>query len=200
MGGSDVRVCFVGDSFVAGVGDPVCAGWAGRVAAVAHGAGVALTAYNLGVRRQTSTDIAKRWFAECAQRLPSGVDGRVVFSFGVNDTMEEDGVRRVPADASAANLVKMLGQAADRGWSALVVEPPPVDDDAHNTRIARLGDRFASVCAEEHVPFVRVHEQLRADEVWLREVRAGDGAHPSAGGYEAFAALVTPAWLDWLAD
>jgi lysophospholipase L1-like esterase len=29
----DVRVCFVGDSFVAGVGDPRHLGWAGRLAA-----------------------------------------------------------------------------------------------------------------------------------------------------------------------
>lgn len=35
----DLRVCFVGDSFVAGVGDPEQLGWAGRVAARTHSAG-----------------------------------------------------------------------------------------------------------------------------------------------------------------
>lgn len=28
----DLRICFLGDSFVAGVGDPRCLGWAGRLA------------------------------------------------------------------------------------------------------------------------------------------------------------------------
>src|SRR5690606_27298725 len=62
---NDLRICFVGDSFVAGVGDPEALGWSGRLTVDAHAAGVAPTAYNLGVRRQTSTDIAGRWQAEC---------------------------------------------------------------------------------------------------------------------------------------
>jgi lysophospholipase L1-like esterase len=51
---SDVRVCFLGDSFVAGVGDPHCLGWAGRLAALSHARGLLLTVYNLGVRRDTT--------------------------------------------------------------------------------------------------------------------------------------------------
>lgn len=35
----DLRVCLVGDSFVAGVGDPDHLGWVGRVAVRSHGAG-----------------------------------------------------------------------------------------------------------------------------------------------------------------
>jgi hypothetical protein len=32
----------------------------------------------------------------------------------------------------------------------------------------------------------------------MREVRAGDGAHPGASGYDELAALVAPQWRDWL--
>lgn len=78
----DLRVCLVGDSFVAGVGDPDHLGWVGRVAARSHGAGRPLTAYALGVRRQTSQDVADRWRAECTPRLPDGCDGRVVVAAG----------------------------------------------------------------------------------------------------------------------
>jgi hypothetical protein len=66
-------VCFVGDSFVAGVGDRLCLGWADRLAADAYADGVPLTAYNLGVRMQTPTDIRGRFLAECGPRLCPGM-------------------------------------------------------------------------------------------------------------------------------
>ena len=93
----DLPVCFIGDSFVAGVGDPQHLRWAGRLAARSWRAGRPLTAYNLGVRRQTSRDISHRWLSECQQRLPTTADGRVVFSFGVNDTTKDGTGPRVPA-------------------------------------------------------------------------------------------------------
>ena len=39
----DLRICFVGDSFVAGVGDPLCLGWPGRLAARTFADGQPLT-------------------------------------------------------------------------------------------------------------------------------------------------------------
>ncbi len=62
----DLRVCVVGDSFVTGVGDPEHLGWVGRLAARTHHAGLPLTAYSLGVRRQTSREVTDRWRAECS--------------------------------------------------------------------------------------------------------------------------------------
>lgn len=194
----DLRICFVGDSFVAGVGDPTALGWTGRLLAHAAVAGRQPTAYNLGVRRQTSTDIADRWQAECEPRLPAGTEARVVFSFGVNDTMVESGRPRVDADTSVAHLIDFLDTARGRGWSALVVAPPPIDDPAHNLRTAELGERFARVCAAARVPYAATHRLLAADETWCAEVRAGDGAHPAAGGYTAFADAVLPVWREWL--
>ncbi|MEV0294323.1 GDSL-type esterase/lipase family protein [Nocardia sp. NPDC050710] len=196
--GRDLRICLVGDSFVAGVGDARCLGWAGRLGALAHAEGLPLTAYNLGVRRQTSADILGRWLPECEQRLTSGTDARVVLSFGVNDSTHEDGVARVALEESAANLTKLLGQAAERGWPVLMVGPPPVDDLAQNARTAELDARFAECCANAGVPYVRVHRALRESAVWMREVRAGDGAHPGADGYDVLAELIAPHWREWL--
>jgi lysophospholipase L1-like esterase len=65
----DIRICFVGDSYVQGTGDDECLGWAGRLCASARRAGHNITYYNLGVRRETSTDITRRWLAECEPRL-----------------------------------------------------------------------------------------------------------------------------------
>ena len=106
---SDWRVCFVGDSFGQGVGDTTGLGWVGRVAAGAHAWDAGLTAYNLGVRRDTSADIAIRWQAECEARLPAeGVEAGVVFSFDANDTTVEDGRRRVPEEQSLEYLEQIL--------------------------------------------------------------------------------------------
>ncbi|MGV9674284.1 GDSL-type esterase/lipase family protein [Nocardia sp. NPDC003482] len=196
----DVRICFVGDSLVAGHGDRQCLGWAGRLAARAIGAGRPVVHYNLGVNGQTSLDIAARWERECAPRLPDGSDGRIVFSFGVNDTLADDGRVRVAAERSVAALTDVLRGAAGRGWSAMVVAPPPVDDDEQNARIEKLDARFGEVCAAERVPYVRVHQPLRQSEVWMRALRAGDGYHPGAPGYEEFAALIVAPWLLWLSD
>jgi hypothetical protein len=56
-----MRICFIGDSLVNGVGDPTGLGWVGRVATAARRRGHDITAYNLGIRRDTSGDIAVRW-------------------------------------------------------------------------------------------------------------------------------------------
>ncbi|WP_051684372.1 GDSL-type esterase/lipase family protein [Blastococcus sp. URHD0036] len=196
----DLRVCFVGDSFVAGVGDPEHLGWTGRLAARSERDGRPLTRYVLGVRRQTSAEIAARWAAECAPRLTGGDwESRVVLSLGVNDTTEEDGAPRLAPARSVAALGEMLTGAASAGWPVLVVGPPSVADDAQNQRIAALDDRFGSVCADSGVPYVPVARALAADPTWRREVATGDGAHPGSAGYAVLADLVSPHWERWLA-
>ncbi len=193
----DLRVCFVGDSFVAGVGDPEHRGWVGRVCARSTDAGLPLTAYNLGVRAQTSADVAARWHAECAQRLSADWDSRVVVSLGVNDTTIRDGRRRVAPERSPQYLAAILDGARAAGWPVLVVGPPPVADSAQNDRLAELDRGFAGTCADRDAPYVGVLTALAADHVWMREVAAGDGAHPAAAGYRAFADLVWPRWREW---
>ena len=195
----DLRVCFVGDSFVAGVGDPEHLGWVGRVAARSHQMGQPLTAYVLGVRRQTSRDVAGRWRAECAARLPDGCDGRVVLSLGVNDTTVEGGATRVAAVDSVDFLARILTGVRQAGWSVLMVGPPPVADSDQNERIAGLEASFSAVCDAAAVNFVPVFHHLAADQVWMREVADGDGAHPGAQGYQQLADLVWPRWYAWTA-
>jgi acyl-CoA thioesterase-1 len=195
----DLRVCFVGDSFVAGVGDPGHLGWTGRLAAASERDGLPLTRYVLGVRRQTSAEIAARWAAECAPRLTGPWESRLVLSMGVNDTTEEDGAPRLEPARSVAALGEVLAGADRAGWPVLVVGPPVVADDVQNQRIGALDDRFGSVCAGSGVPYVPVARALAADPTWRREVATGDGAHPGAAGYTALADLVLPHWERWLA-
>jgi acyl-CoA thioesterase I len=190
----DRRICFVGDSFIAGFGDPEHRGWVGRVVAESHHDGRPVTAYNLGVRMDTSEDVRRRLPAETAVRWVAGCDNRLVVSFGVNDTTEVDGATRVGPERSVTNLRWVAEHAAAHGVPLLVIGPPPVDDPAHNDRIEALDARFAQAV----FPYVSVFDALRIERGWMREVHLGDGAHPGAGGYGLLAELVLSAWQDWL--
>ena len=189
---------FVGDSFVAGVGDPQHRGWVGRLAERAHRIGAPITAYNLGVRRDTSGDILRRWADEVAVRRGAGAQERLVVSFGVNDTTDDGRSTRVAAESSVANLHTLLADAAAAGLPALMVGPPPVADPVQNRRIAALDAQFAAVCASTGAPYVTVFAPLRDAPLWMDEVAAGDGAHPAAAGYDLLTDLVEPAWQEWL--
>lgn len=193
-----MRICFIGDSFVNGTNDPDCLGWVGRACARARQRGIDLTVYNLGIRRDTSADIAARWQAEALARQPADQPGLLVFSFGVNDCAGgETGRPRLSFADSLAHARAILAEAA-RQRPTLLVGPPPIDDDAVNARTRALSAALAPLCRELKVPFLDIFAPLESHPVWRREVAAHDGAHPSAAGYEILAELVT-AWPEWWA-
>lgn len=201
MNNSQVKslcICFVGDSFVNGTGDPECLGWVGRICAAAQQQGHDITCYNLGIRRDTSAAIARRWRNEVLLRLPPEYEGRLVFSFGVNDTSLEDGSTRVAFDASVENARSILSQARQL-CPTLMVGPPPIADEAQNTRIARLSEALGLVCADLAVPYLDVFAPLWQSTTWMSEVAAHDGAHPRSAGYALFVRLVQgwSAWEAW---
>jgi lysophospholipase L1-like esterase len=192
---TDIRICFIGDSSVNGTRDPRCLGWTGRVCATAIQQGYPITYDNLGIRRETSADIAARWREECARRLPPNVDGRVVLSFGANDTTIEQGRQRLSLDATLHHL-RVIVQDARQHYPTLIVGPPPVGEAAHNARIAALCYAMGAVAQELGVPYLPVCERLVQAQTWVQEAAQYDGAHPRQGGYAALAALVQP-WPAW---
>ena len=131
--------------------------------------------------------------------MPAGLRQPAAADRRVNDTTLERGGPRVTPTASAAKLGDLLAQVPETGWPVLVIGPPAVDDEEQNERSAVLDVAFARVCAQHQVPYVGVLPALREHQVWRRQVREGDGAHPGAEGYEALAALLLPAWRAWLA-
>lgn len=193
-----MRICFIGDSFINGTNDPDCLGWVGRACAQARRRDIDLTVYNLGIRRDTSVDMAARWQAEALARQPAGQPGLLVFSFGVNDsTVDETGRPRVALADSLAHAGAMLAEAARR-HPTLMVGPPPIDDDDVNARTRTLSAALASLCGDLGVPFLDIFTPLEHHPVWRREVATYDGAHPGTAGYAVLADLVT-AWPDWWA-
>ena len=195
----DVRVCFVGDSFVNGTGDNEALGWAGRVCRAARAGGVPLTHYDLGVRGDTSALILRRCAAEVAARL-DGVpcDGWVVFSFGANDATHVAGQPRVDLADTLANARALLTWSRGRHRTLMVGPPPVADDPAHDGRVAALSAALGRLCAELGVPFLDLHGPLSEDEAWRAEAMVGDGVHPGGRRYGRIAVLVE-AWAPWRA-
>src|ERR1700761_483562 len=110
---TDIRVCFLGDSFTLGTGDDDGLGWVGRVHATERGRGVDLTSYNLGVRGQTGAEIAARAPREVAERISGKGDRQaVVVSFGSNDIYRDR-----PADETASALEHIARWAGGEGYA-----------------------------------------------------------------------------------
>ncbi|MEH2194849.1 MAG: GDSL-type esterase/lipase family protein [Nostoc sp.] len=197
----EVRICFVGDSFVNGTGDSECLGWTGRVCANANKKGYDITYYNLGIRRDTSSDIAKRWLQEVSLRSPKEYDGRVVFSFGLNDTTLENGKTRVDLADSIKNSREILSKA-QKLYPVLMIGSAPYAEQKDSQRTNRntdLSKQFALICNELNIPYLDVFPILEKSNIWINEARANDGVHPKAGGYAEFAKIVEnwDAWLNW---
>jgi acyl-CoA thioesterase-1 len=194
----DIRICFFGDSFVNGIWDEAYLGWPGRLSARLRAQGLELTSYNLGIRRDTSSDIRARWRTEAARRLPDHVAGHLVFSFGVNDCIEEAGMLRVACADSLENARQILAAAA--AWKpTLVIGPPSVimtDQGDINRRIAAVSAGLQGVCATHHIPYLDLCARLRDHRHWAEEIAAGDGVHPTSAGYERIADIIQ-AWPEW---
>jgi acyl-CoA thioesterase-1 len=193
-----MRLIAIGDSIVAGAGDPDHQGWVGRAIAGRRG----ITLYNLGVRRETSADIAARWEAEVRPRMVADEAMRLVFSFGLNDCNPADdgspGIR-VPAVETLKNAQAMLS-AAQKLAPSLLVGPPPTAEPGVNARAEALNDLLQALAGRLRVPFIDVFRPLAAGGLWQAEASRWDGAHPGAAGYQQMADLVAahPAWRGFL--
>lgn len=205
-----LRLCFIGDSIVNGYGDAAMLGWPGRLCSAAAAEGHDVTAYNLGIRGDTSSLIRARWRAEVEARLPAAFNGALVFSFGINDCVHLDGVRRVAPDESVNNLRAILGEARALR-PTLFIGPTPIDAgraapqltpgtriEIDDRDIAALGRSLVAAARELGVPALDLRPVLAADPAWHEGITAGDGIHPTALGYGAMARAIA-AWPDWRA-
>jgi acyl-CoA thioesterase-1 len=200
-----MRICFFGDSFVNGTGDDQCLGWVGRLCSAERQKGRDLTMYNLGIRRDTSADVRRRWRREAAARLPPDCEGRLVFSFGLNDSSPSSrgAAPRVAARRTLEDARTVLSGA--RAWlPTLMVGPPPITESAErNARIVELSDQLQGVCDDLGVAFFSTVSFAQAGyEAWRAEADAGDGIHPNAGSYAALADVIGgwAGWREWFAE
>ena len=163
-----MRLIAFGDSMVAGAGDPDHLGWIGRALIGRR----AITLYNLGVRRETSADIAARWRAEATPRFTEDEPMRIVFSFGANDCYPLNGAPRVSQADSLKNAQAML-TGADAHCPVLLVGPPPMADPGVSARLEVLNENLKVLAARLKIPFIDVFQPLEADGLWRRATRLG---------------------------
>ncbi|WP_027185880.1 GDSL-type esterase/lipase family protein [Desulfovibrio inopinatus] len=190
-----MRICFLGDSITNGIGDPEFLGWPGRLCKREAPSLADLTAYNLGVRADTTALLLERALPEITHRLPDGVDGRVVVSCGVADAFLMGDLPRIPSFDSLANLRQILDQLTPR-YPLLVVGPTPVADPRRNAQVAEINSVYANGLAETDIPFCNVYERLGQSAAWQHDLQIGDGVHPKADGYTAMADIIAD-WKGW---
>ncbi len=193
-GTRSIGLCFVGDSYVAGLGDPKALGWVSRVVARTPQAGVALAAYNLGIPGQSSTDVLGRWQTESEPRWAQSNERRLVLGLGLGDVLAQMTTAR-----SRLNLANILDDASSGAIATFVVGPPPTSDPELNERLAVLVDAQADVCSRRGVTYVDCLRPLLSHDQWHEDLAAGDGWHPGQAGYGLIAWLVLHAgWQSWL--
>jgi len=196
---NDRCVLFFGDSFVAGAGDDQGLGWPTRLTAAAWAAELPLTAYNLGVRGESTREVARRFRAETDPRLIPGADNRVVLAVGANDvSLDENGEQELATEESVGLMSEMLDWCRARGITAMLLGPGPAGIPDHDARARALGERFEGLCDERGLRFVAILDELLASDAWIASRSRRDGIHPAAEGYATLADLLEPAFLDWL--
>ncbi|NHA66866.1 GDSL-type esterase/lipase family protein [Phycicoccus flavus] len=191
----DLALVFLGDSLVAGVGDPKGQGWVTRVVGRTQHPDLELTAYNLGIRGSTSADLLEQWTTEVPRRWAGRTERRFVVSVGGNDIVSGISLAR-----HRLNLANLLDDAANQGVGTFVVSPPPSDDPEVNGRLEILVDAQADVCSRRNIPFVDCYGPLRQHDQWRTDLAASSVAHhPGQAGYGLIAWLVLHnGWNEWL--
>ena len=193
-GPRDIGLCFVGDGFVAGYGDPKALGWVSRVVGRTPALEVALSSYNLGVRGSSSADVMARWRSECPPRWEGRSERRLVVGVGA-----EDVAQGITTARSRLNLANVLDEASSTGIATFVVGPTPTLDAEVNARLQVLAEAQADVCQRRGVPFVDCFGPLQGHDQWQSDLAAGDTVHPGQAGYGLIAWLVlNGGWHRWL--
>jgi len=195
----DLRVCFLGDSFVQGTSCDAGLGWVGQVYAEARRIpGLDLTMFNLGIRGQSGPEIAERAIAELSPRLiDKGQAQAVVLAFAANDIRLE-----VALEDSLAAAREMLSWVKAQGFTPFFVGPPPSADPEKDKGRRALAVELYKVCDDLEAPRLDVQAEVADWSLWFDECAAGDGAHPNTAGYgliaDAFKAWAP--WRAWLAQ
>lgn len=145
------------------------------------------TFYNLGARRQSTADLARRWRQEVDCRQMPGMIPHLLFCTGVVDMAAPGGGQPLALDKSLFCLRDILAEAAPLA-PTLIVSPPPVADPAVRRRIAELGAAQAALCAELGLPFADIHAALAASRGYMDDL--SDGLHPGPEGCTIMAELL----------
>jgi lysophospholipase L1-like esterase len=204
--GEDIRIIALGDSIVLGHRDETGRGWLGNLVEHARGAGLILTVYALGVRRDASPQLARRAHAEVGARLddaadPSEIGRRLLVGVGIADA-----VRQIPDSIRETSLDEILRLSRTNALRLALVGPPPVSNDGDDPdgvamRVERVGAWLGDYAEDRGIRYFGLHDELAGD-AWAAALdprAGGDGFHPTAAGYRQMSkVLIRNGLLDWL--
>jgi lysophospholipase L1-like esterase len=156
-----------------------------------------ITYYNLGIRSETSSQVAERWESEVRPRLRPDLPGGVVLSVGVNDTMPANAAMH-PVERSVSNLQKIVDGVRACGWPMLIVGLLPVADPDHNRRIGRQNLAYSHWCSCHGVQYVDVFKNMLESATWMSQVALVDGHHPGPAGYAELTEDLMESWDAWI--
>src|SRR4051794_41914040 len=112
-----------------------------------------MTAYNLGVRGESTREVARRFRPEAEPRLIPGADNRVVLAVGANDvSLGPDGEQELSTEESVELMTGMLDDAAALGAPAMVLSPGPAGLPDHASRSRALRARVDGPCRARPLP------------------------------------------------
>ena len=151
----DIRIYFIGDSYINGTGDPQYLGWPGRVCVASQSDQAGITCYNLGIRADTSEDILRRWESEVDARRLKPHDGRIVFGFGANDCWLEEGKMRIARAETEKNAEHILSRAVER-LPTLMIGPPPGLGSEQDAMRQDMSALLQDICTRVGVPYLAV--------------------------------------------
>jgi len=211
----DLRICFVGDSYISGTGDERCLGWIGRLCERRFTRDIRLSFYNLGIRGETTPEIADRWEGECKTRLSGGADNRVVLQFGINDIAEVAGSgRHVEEDASVEAAEALVTEVSNL-YPTLWIGLPPANEACSpmfpstgvelsfkQSDAIALNRRFVASAQKLNVPYFDLQTPLLANRDYMNSLTRGDKMHCDGTGYAMIASLVNnwDAWDSWFQE
>lgn len=202
-------VFFVGDSITLGWRDEGFGGWPVRLISALPSKRT-VTAYNLGVRGDTSEEVRARWQDEVRRRRQVSSSTVIVFAFGANDAkIYPNGKPFVPLEVTRRNTALIL-QMATREHQVLFVGPAPVDEVTlarvinpqgnasvpSNNQISTVSEMVAAEAAQVGVPYFDLAQRLASEKGWFDALRETDGIHPPGRGHDIIAGLIG-AWGPW---
>lgn len=186
-----IHICVLGDGFAYGLNDPYSDGWASRLLRQTVDGLGAIHAFHLGVPGENSQQVAAR-LRELVPRRVKGEDNRLILSFGLQDTAEQDG-KPVLSNQESTEALKQLIVKTRQHFKLLMVGMPPVYDPQRNARVKRLNGIQHELCQKAHVPFINLYSALADDVQYKRSLLSTDRVHPDRQGHQKIADLI---WND----
>lgn len=180
-------ICLFGDSIAWGAWDPRGGGWGGRLRSYFETNNSDIFVYNCGVSGDNSTDLLKRFNAECKSRSPN----IIIVAIGINDSYYY-GTKSKPGVSIKKfqnNLQELINQAKKFTKQIIFFGLTSVDDSKtqpipwettiyHDSESTKLYDgKIKEVCEKNNLPFVSMLDLLDKSDL-------EDGVHPNTKGHK----------------